>query len=157
MDYLPQQDTDKQKEKTFQNGTAVLVAASTLGIQKKNCPIHKFSYRLPLFTRTRWDQTQSCHTRLGNRPSLVSEALSSDKLHAPRGSLWALSLWLMTERKRTKIFHVLKSNLIKKYIYSTSICLLKCTKNIKISSLLCPIIMVCESVHFLIRLECLQL
>ena len=44
----------------------------------------------------------------------------------------------------------------KKYTYSTSTCLLKCTKNMTISSLLCPIIMVRESVHFLITLECLQ-
>lgn len=60
-----------------------------------------------------------------------------------------ISLNETTEKNRTKIFCALKVTRYKS-IYSTSICVLKCTKNMKTSSIFCPIIMAL-SVHFLIR------
>lgn len=93
VDYLPQWDTDKQKENTFKQRTAVLVEFNRYSEStSRSAPYKNFHEH----TLIQWDHIRSrqcCHTRPGNWPFSGSKASGSNKLHAPEGpSLLSIAL-----------------------------------------------------------------
>lgn len=98
MDYLPQWDTNKLKEKTFKYRTAVLVESSRHSKSTSRIAPHTQSFTQG--TLVYWDQIRSGTVllqSLGNWTLLVSE---SGKLYEPKGPPWALFFSLQREREQ---------------------------------------------------------